>query len=71
MAAKRSNTLLPCPLCGTAAHVTRLTHPSARPTFNVGCGVKDDGSDTCGLVLFGANDLRRIMVEKWNRRQVR
>lgn len=71
MAAKQNRIRLrPCPLCGTDAHVTALKHPSGLATYNVSCGVRNDGSDTCGLVLFGGKDGRKSMVEKWNRRQV-
>lgn len=34
--------------------------------FNVSCGVKDDGSDSCGLVLFGSSrETRKQMILKW------
>jgi hypothetical protein len=40
-----------------------------RSTYNIECGVKDDCSDTCGLVLFGnAGETRQQMIEKWARR---
>lgn len=58
-----------CPLCGNRAKVTRLAHPRSKPTYNISCGVKDDDSDTCGLVLFGGYDTRKAMTEKWNKRQ--
>ena len=66
----RNTKLLPCPLCGTEASVTRLGHPSSSPTYNVSCGVADDDSDTCGLVLFGGNGAtRKEMIARWNRRE--
>lgn len=64
----RSNALLCCPLCGNRANVTRLNHPNSKPTYNISCGVQDDDSDACGLVLFGGYDTRKDMVAKWNRR---
>lgn len=72
MASKKQPPLLPCPLCGTEAKVTRLQHGGGHPinTYNVSCGVRDDDSDTCGLVLFGGDDNRKAMVEKWNKRAI-
>lgn len=61
--------LWPCPLCGNEASVTRLGYGRGNITYNISCGSKDDDSDTCGLVLFGGNDSRKTMVEKWNRRE--
>lgn len=63
-----SEKLKPCPLCGTAASVTRLNHPDSNLVYNIACGVRDDGSDTCGLVLYGNRESRAEMVAKWNRR---
>ena len=71
----------PCPLCGTKAIVTRLEMqyipvegPIAIYTrkflWNISCGVKDDDSDTCGLVVFGGHETRKAMVEKWNARAI-
>lgn len=60
--------LLGCPLCGTKAHVTRLPWENGKTVYNVACGVEDDDSDTCGLVLFGGRETRKRMVEKWNQR---
>lgn len=68
MTVKRKRKLLPCPLCGTAASVTKLQHSRGSATYNVSCGVKDDDSDSCGLVLFGGRDTRQEMVAKWNKR---
>ncbi len=60
---------LPCPLCGTGANVTRLPHTGKYAVYNVGCGITDDDSDSCGLVLFGDSGERRMdVVAKWNRR---
>ena len=58
--------LKPCPLCGTKAILA--IHCEGSPV-NVSCGVKDDESDSCGLVLFGNNgSTRKSMIEKWNER---
>lgn len=64
---RRNSKLLPCPLCGTEASVTRPIDG----VYNISCGVANDGSDTCGLVLFGSGskeDRMGRMIEKWNRR---
>ena len=60
--------LKPCPLCGTKSILA--VHDGGSPV-NVSCGVKDDESDSCGLVLFGSNgSTRKSMIEKWNEREV-
>lgn len=57
-----------CPLCGKESQITILNHPS-KTTYNVSCGVEDDDSDTCGLVLFGGSrDTYETMKAKWNKR---
>ena len=62
--------LKPCPLCGTRASVTKLDHRNGDATYNVSCGVKDDDSDSCGLVLFGDYPTpRKEMVRRWNLRK--
>lgn len=59
---------LTCPLCGTKAKVSMLGYVSD-VSYNVSCGLKDDDSDSCGLVLFGgAGEPRKQVVAKWNRR---
>lgn len=61
----KSKALKTCPLCGTRA---LLTIHDGGPV-NVSCGVKDDDSDTCGLVLFGGNDdSKQAMIDRWNKR---
>lgn len=58
-----------CPLCNTKSSVTKLEHTNGPPFYNISCGVKDDDSDTCGLVLYGNSGVsRKSMVEKWNQR---
>lgn len=58
-----------CPLCGAESRVIRLGHGSGAATYNVSCGVRDDESDSCSLVLFGgASDRRKDMIAKWNHR---
>ena len=59
---KRSRKLKPCPLCGSKAMLT--IH--SQKIVNVSCGVEDDESDACGLVLFGGREAE--MIEKWNKR---
>lgn len=62
----KSNVLKSCPLCGNRAQLT--IHNGGRPV-NVSCGVEDDDSDTCGLVLFGGNDdSKQDMIDRWNKR---
>lgn len=59
----------PCPLCGTASSVTCLQYPGSKSVYNVSCGVKDDDSDSCGLVLYGGSkDRRKDVVARWNQR---
>jgi len=66
---KQQMELRSCPLCGTKSSVTKLEHAGGKPTYNIACGSKDDGSDTCGLVLFGGNDIKRKdMIARWNHR---
>jgi hypothetical protein len=61
----RHKDLLPCPLCGRHAEIVQPIRGKGR-AWNVGCG---DGIDSCGLVLFGSNDLsRRDMIDHWNNR---
>ena len=55
-----------CPLCGTAASVTKLNNRNGKATYNITCGIFDN--ETCGLVLFGGSDTRKAMIKKWNRR---
>ena len=57
--------LKPCPLCGTQASIQdKQCH------YNVSCGVADDDSDSCGLVLFGdGKSTKRWMIHLWNRRE--
>lgn len=58
--------LKPCPLCGTESEAIQ---PGSGGGWNVGCGVETstaDGSDSCGLVLFGGD--RAEVVERWNTR---
>ena len=62
---KRSRKLNPCPLCGSKAMLTIHN----RSIVNVSCGVKDDESDSCGLVLFGGGG-ENEMIKKWNQRIV-
>ena len=60
---KRSRKLRPCPLCGSKAMLT--IH--SKDIVNVSCGIEDDESDSCGLVLFGGEGEKQ-MIEKWNNR---
>lgn len=56
--------LAACPFCGGEAEVIDLG-----ASVNVGCGVKDDGSDTCGAVLFGGNNsTEKSATKAWNKR---
>lgn len=55
--------LLPCPLCGNKADVTKLLPK----LFNISCGI--DETDHCGLVLFGSSGVtKKDMVKQWNTR---
>jgi len=61
--------LLTCPLCGEKASLTKLPHHIGKTTFNISCGVKDDYSDTCGLVMYGdSKETEADVIAKWNRR---
>jgi len=54
-----------CPLCGTNAMAVHVNGH----TWNISCGVEDDDSDSCHLVLFGGSgETRRQMFDRWNRR---
>ena len=59
---KSSRKLKTCPLCGSKAMLTIHSPKIA----NASCGVKDDESDSCGLVLFGGTE--KTVIEKWNKR---
>lgn len=60
--------LKPCPLCGKGSQITTLNH-GHKSTYNASCGVEDDDSDTCGLVLFGGSrDTYESIKAKWNKR---
>ena len=51
-----------CPLCDRHAEMAQ----PVKGVWNVSC---DDGmSNTCGLVLFGHNENKLEMIQKWNRR---
>jgi len=64
VSASGSNESVCCPLCGNDSEVTRLGS-----VFNISCGIRDDDSDTCGLVLFGGkNESKQQIINKWNRR---
>ena len=58
--------LVPCPLCGGPAHLRRVKC-SGKEVYNASCGASEDDGG-CGLVLFGSDETRDEMIDKWNHR---
>lgn len=63
--------LLPCPMCGTAAHFFKIDDIDQKDFGGQGICCQTEGCVQIGLMFACMDDPKPTLAEKWNRRTVR